>query len=102
MEVPPLDPEMRGTHRKTASSWIECRAVWFRPDGQKSPIAFRYFVQDSERNLEAGLFPERNPKKAKSQIRAHLPLFPSFSGLAGSWAFSVTAAVGAGAASRST
>ena len=36
------------------------------PSGQKSPIAFRYFVQDSERNLQAALF-SGSDSEAKTQ-----------------------------------
>ena len=66
IEVPPLNPEL-ARHTPENGFIVDRVQGWvIAPSGQKSPIAFRYFVQDSERNLQAALFSASNSKvKAK-------------------------------------
>ena len=91
IEVPPLDPEM-ARHTPENGFIVDKVQGWvIAPGGQKSKIAFRYFVQDSERNLQAALLrrerPEGKDAKERIQTRAHLRLFPNFFARAGLWAF---------------
>jgi Protein of unknown function (DUF1549)/Protein of unknown function (DUF1553)/Planctomycete cytochrome C len=66
IEVPPLNAEP-ARHTPENGFIVDKVEGWvISPVGQKNKIAFRYFVQDSERNLQAGLFSENGPKqKAK-------------------------------------
>ena len=58
IEVPPLNPEL-ARHTPENGFIVDKVQGWvIAPSGQKSPLAFRYFVQDSERNLQAALFSE--------------------------------------------
>ncbi len=62
IEVPPLNPD---TSRHTPENGFIVDDVegWvISPAGQRSKISFRYFVQDSERNLQDALFSASNPK----------------------------------------
>jgi Protein of unknown function (DUF1549)/Protein of unknown function (DUF1553)/Planctomycete cytochrome C len=62
VEVPPLNAE---TARHTPENGFIVDRVegWvLLPNGQKSSIAFRSFVQDSERNLQAWVFLENDPQ----------------------------------------
>jgi Protein of unknown function (DUF1549)/Protein of unknown function (DUF1553)/Planctomycete cytochrome C len=63
IQAPPLNPE---TARHTPENGFIVDKVegWvISPSGQKSRIAFRYFVQDSERNLQAALFSASDPEQ---------------------------------------
>jgi len=63
IEVPPLNPE---TARHTPESGFIVNKVqaWvISPAGEKRRIAVRYFIQDSERNLQAALFPDPDPEE---------------------------------------
>ena len=64
--MPPLNPEL-ARHTPENGFIVDKVQGWvISPSGQKSKIAFRYFVQDSEKNLQAALFPaERSKAKAK-------------------------------------
>ena len=66
IEVPPLNPEL-ARHTPENGFIVDKVQGWvIAPSGQKSPIAFRYFVQDSERNLQAALF-SASASKAKAK-----------------------------------
>ena len=107
IEVPPLNPEM-ARHTPENGFIVDKVQAWvISPAGEKRRIAVRYFVQDSERNLQAALFPDPDPedrtKKQKTRTRAHLPLFPSSFVPAGSSPFSPSRCTWLrAAASRST
>ncbi len=69
VEVPPLHPEI-ARHTPENGFIVDKVEGWvISPSGQKSKISFRYFVQDSERNLQDALFsgsdPENPEKKTK-------------------------------------
>jgi hypothetical protein len=75
VEVPPLHPE---TARHTPENGFIVDRVqgWvIDPGGQKTRIEFRYFVQDSERNLQAALFSsgDAEDKRPDSSAFAALP-----------------------------
>jgi hypothetical protein len=56
IEVPPLNAET-ARHTPENGFIVDKVEAWvISPGGQKSRMAFRYFVQDSERNLQAALF----------------------------------------------
>jgi Protein of unknown function (DUF1549)/Protein of unknown function (DUF1553)/Planctomycete cytochrome C len=56
VEVPPLNAEM-ARHTPENGFIVDSVEGWLiAPSGQKTKIAFRYFVQDSERNLQTALF----------------------------------------------
>ena len=61
--MPPLNPD---TARHTPENGFIVNKVqaWvISPAGEKSKIAVRYFIQDSERNLQAALFPDPDPEE---------------------------------------
>jgi hypothetical protein len=63
VEVPPLNPEI-ARHTPENGFIVDRVEGWvISPSGQKSRIAFRYFVQDSQRNLEAALSVGSDSKK---------------------------------------
>jgi hypothetical protein len=63
IEVPPLNPEV-ARHTPENGFIVDRVEGWvIAPGGQKSKIAFRYFVQDSQRNLEAALSIGNDAKK---------------------------------------
>jgi hypothetical protein len=63
VEVPPLNAEM-ARHTPENGFIVDKVQGWvIAPGGQKSKIAFRYFVQDSERNLRDALFSAGDAKK---------------------------------------
>jgi hypothetical protein len=63
VEVPPLNAEM-ASHTPENGFIVDKVQGWvIAPGGQKSKIVFRYFVQDSERNLQAALFSAGDAKK---------------------------------------
>ncbi len=63
VEVPPLNAEM-ARHTPENGFIVDKVEGWvIAPGGQKSKIAFRYFVQDSERNLRDALFSAGDAKK---------------------------------------
>jgi hypothetical protein len=63
VEVPPLNAEM-ARHTPENGFIVDRVQGWvIAPGGQKSKIAFRYFVQDSERNLRDALFSAGDAKK---------------------------------------
>ena len=105
IEVPPLHPEL-ARHTPENGFIVDKVQGWvIAPSGQKSPLAFRYFVQDSERNLQAALFSESDSEAKGKRARSERICRSSqaFLGLAGSWAFSLTLCRWPmGAASRST
>ena len=64
VEVPPLD-EVKARHTPEAGFIVDkVQASILRPNGRKDEIAFRYFVQDSEANLEVSVSGARPPKQA--------------------------------------
>jgi hypothetical protein len=63
VEVPPLDAEM-ARHTPENGFIVDKVQGWvIAPGGEKSKIAFRYFVQDSEKNLRDALFSAGDAKK---------------------------------------
>ncbi len=66
IEVPPLNAET-ARHTPENGFIVDKVQAWvISPGGQKNQIALRYFVQDSERNLQAALFSGSDlEKKAK-------------------------------------
>jgi hypothetical protein len=77
IEVPPVNAET-ARHTPENGFIVDQVEAWvISPGGQKSKIAFRYFVQDSERNLQAALFsgsdPEQKTKEPVSSAFAALP-----------------------------
>ena len=78
VEVPPFNPEM-ARHTPENGFIVDRVEGWvIAPSGQKSRIAFRYFVQDAERNLQAALFsgsdPTEESKKAEPDPSAFAAL----------------------------
>jgi hypothetical protein len=75
IEVPPLNPE---TARHTPENGFIVDKVegWvILPGGQRRKMAFRYFVQDSERNLQTALLSASDAKPASSAFAALPKLF---------------------------
>jgi hypothetical protein len=63
IEVPPLNPEV-ARHTPEGGFIVDQVRGWvISPGGQKSKIAFHYFVQDSRRNLQAALSSGNSTKK---------------------------------------
>ena len=88
IEVPPLNAEI-ARHTPENGFIVDKVEGWvISPGGQKSQISFRYFVQDSERNLQAALLPQPTQRKwtiePDPDLRAPLPPCPSSSARAGS------------------
>jgi Protein of unknown function (DUF1549)/Protein of unknown function (DUF1553)/Planctomycete cytochrome C len=78
IEVPPLSPEI-ARHTPENGFIVDRVEGWvISPGGQKSRIAFRYFVQDSQRNLEAALSVGSDAKK---QTEAADPVPSAFAAL---------------------
>jgi len=77
VEVPPFNAET-SLHTPENGFIVDQVEAWvISPSGQKSKIAFRYFVQDSERNLQAALFSDSNPKqKAKEPASSAFAALP--------------------------
>ena len=64
IEVPPLNAET-ARHTPENGFIVDKVQAWvISPGGEKRKIAVRYFVQDSERNLQAALLPNPDPKAA--------------------------------------
>ncbi len=62
VEVPPFHPEI-ARHTPENGFIVDHVQGWvISPDGKKSKLAFRYFVQDSEKNLQAALLPAEDAK----------------------------------------
>ena len=62
VEVPPFHPEI-ARHTPENGFIVDHVQGWvISPGGQKSKLAFRYFVQDSEKNLQAALLPAEDAK----------------------------------------
>jgi hypothetical protein len=75
IETPPLNAE---TARHTPENGFivnEVRGWVISASGQKSKITFRYFVQDSEKNLQAALFPAKKSDQVASGFAALPKLF---------------------------
>jgi hypothetical protein len=74
VEVPPLNQEI-ARHTPENGFIVDQVEGWvISPAGQKSRINFRYFVQDSERNLQAALFSGGDSKqKAKEADQVASP-----------------------------
>ncbi len=67
IEVPPLHPET-ARHTPEAGFIVDKVQGWvIAPGGQKSKIAFRYFVQDSQRNFQAALLPASDPDEGRKK-----------------------------------
>jgi Protein of unknown function (DUF1549)/Protein of unknown function (DUF1553)/Planctomycete cytochrome C len=67
IEVPPLNPEV-ARHTPENGFIVDKVEGWvISPSGQRRNIAFRYFVQDSKRNLEAALFPAHDPEQGTKE-----------------------------------
>jgi hypothetical protein len=70
IDVPPLYPEV-ARHTPENGFIVDKVEGWvISPSGQKSRIAFRCFVQDSERNLGAALFQANDPKQKSNEADA--------------------------------
>lgn len=65
VEVPPIHPEI-ARHTPENGFLVDKVQGWIiSPSGQKSRISFRFFVQDSERNLAAAVLQDNDPAKEK-------------------------------------
>ncbi len=63
IEVPPLNPET-ARHTPEGGFIVDKVQGWvIAPGGQKSKIAFRYFVQDSERNFRGCITARERPRR---------------------------------------
>jgi Protein of unknown function (DUF1549)/Protein of unknown function (DUF1553)/Planctomycete cytochrome C len=81
IEVPPLNPE---TARHTPENGFIVDKVegWLiSPGGQKSKIAFRYFVQDSQRNQQDALLSASDPEKPEKATKEAEPVSSAFAAL---------------------
>lgn len=68
IEVPPLDPAM-ARHTPENGFIVDKVEGWvILPSGQKKEITFRYFVQDSKKNLQAAVSIERDPKQKLKEV----------------------------------
>src|SRR6185437_13674011 len=68
IEVPPLDPAM-ASHTPENGFIVDKVEGWvISPNGQKKEITFRYFVQDSKKNLQAAVSIERDPKQKLKEV----------------------------------
>ena len=68
VEVPPLDPAM-ARHTPENGFIVDKVEGWvILPNGQKKEIAFRYFVQDSNKNLQAATSVENDPKEKVKEV----------------------------------
>jgi Protein of unknown function (DUF1549)/Protein of unknown function (DUF1553)/Planctomycete cytochrome C len=68
IEVPPFNPEV-ARHTPENGFIVDRVEGWvLSPSGKKSKIAFRYFVQDSQRNLEAALSIDSDAKKTTEAV----------------------------------
>jgi hypothetical protein len=64
VQVPPLD-EIKARHTPETGFFVDrVQASIFQPNGFEEKIAFRYFIQDSEANLEDSVSGPPAPKKA--------------------------------------
>jgi hypothetical protein len=64
VEVPPLE-EVKARHTPEPGFIVDkAQASILRPNGLKEEIAFRYFIQDSEANLEDSVSKDPAPKQA--------------------------------------
>ena len=67
VEVPPAEAE-KARHTPEPGFIVDEVRAWARyPDGHKERIPIRYFLHDSEPNLEAAVGDAANPKKAKAK-----------------------------------
>jgi hypothetical protein len=72
IEVPPFNPEV-ARHTPENGFIVDRVEGWvLSPGGKKSKIAFRYFVQDSQRNLEAALSVDSDAKN-KTEVADPVP-----------------------------
>ncbi len=63
VEVPPINAEL-ARHTPESGFIVDLVQGWvISPGGQKSKIAFRYFAQDAQTNLQAAVLPETDPAK---------------------------------------
>ncbi|MES2221371.1 MAG: PSD1 and planctomycete cytochrome C domain-containing protein [Acidobacteriota bacterium] len=68
VEVPPLDPAM-ARHTPENGFIVDKVEGWvILPNGQKKEIAFRYFVQDSKKNLQAAVAVDNDPNPKVKQV----------------------------------
>ena len=66
--VPPLDAE-KARHTPEHGFIVDKMQAWLiRPAGKQDKIAFRYFVQDSEPNLEAAVSLGSDPKQKVKEV----------------------------------
>jgi Protein of unknown function (DUF1553)/Protein of unknown function (DUF1549)/Planctomycete cytochrome C len=64
VEVPPFDAE-KARHTPENGFFVDDVRAWLRhPDGRKERVAFRYFLHDSEPDLESAVSDSVAPKKA--------------------------------------
>jgi len=67
IEVPPLNPAM-ARHTPENGFIVDKVEGWvISPGGQKKEITFRYFVQDSKKNLQAVVSVESDPKQKSKE-----------------------------------
>ncbi len=68
VEVPPLDAE-KARHTPEDGFIVDKVEAWvIQPNGKPEKIAFRFFVQDSEPNLEAAVSAGSKPSDEKSEV----------------------------------
>ncbi len=82
IEVPPLDAE-KARHTPEDGFIVDKVEAWvIQPNGKQDKIGFRYFVQDSEPNLEAavstGSKPRENPKEKPEDVDPVPSAFEAF------------------------
>jgi Protein of unknown function (DUF1549)/Protein of unknown function (DUF1553)/Planctomycete cytochrome C len=67
IEVPPLSPKTTNHTPENGFIVDSVRGWLITPAGAKSKLAFRYFAQDSEKNLQAALVPSTDKKSEDAQ-----------------------------------
>ena len=81
VEVPPLDAQ-KARHTPEDGFIVDKVEAWvIQPNGKQDKIAFRYFVQDSEPNLEASIRAGSQPAEAGDEKPAGDPVPSGFEAL---------------------
>jgi Protein of unknown function (DUF1553)/Protein of unknown function (DUF1549)/Planctomycete cytochrome C len=72
VEVPPFDAG-KARHTPENGFFVDEVRAWLRqPDGRKERIAFRYFLHDSESDLETAIYDSVDPKKSREHERKEI------------------------------
>ena len=72
IEVPPADPE-KARHTPENGFIVDEVRAWLRlPDGRKERIHFRYFLHDSETDLETAITDSVDPKKSDQRQKTEI------------------------------